>query len=132
MVNLAENICGIIISEASSTEEAKKMAEIMKNCPRLLTSGTTSKIFYAVYIVPEEKKWWLKYPEQNPEVIGAEKVWVHIVENLLYPEKFNLRLPKKKTSIAPCGANCQECPLRKEYDCDGCPATVHYRESKKI
>ena len=83
-------------------------------------------------IVPEEKKWWLKYPGQNPEVIGAEIVWVHIVENLLYPEKFNLRLPKKKTSIAPCGANCQEYSLREGYDCDGCPATVHYRESKKI
>ncbi|MEX2720954.1 MAG: hypothetical protein Q6362_005985 [Candidatus Wukongarchaeota archaeon] len=30
-------------------KKLRNYAEIMKNCPRLLASGTTLKIFYAVY-----------------------------------------------------------------------------------
>ena len=123
---MAKNIYGIIVGEALSGEEAGELAEKMKNCPYLVASGTTAKRIYSVYIVPEEKKWWLKYPETNPKATGVEKAWVYIVENMFYPEKFNLKLPKKKTEIAPCGANCITCPLLEEYNCSGCPATTNY------
>jgi len=120
-------ICGIVIGEASSVEEAKRLAETMKNCPNLVASGTSSNKLYSIYIVPEEKKWWLKYPETNPRATGLEKAQVYIVQNLLYPEKFTFRMPEKKTETAPCGANCQTCPLREEYDCSGCPAIVNHQ-----
>ena len=122
---LARNICGIIVGETLSAEEAGELAEIMKNCPYLVASGTTANMIYSVYVVPEEKKWWLKYPDTNPKATGVEKAWVYIVENVPYPEKFDLKLPKEKTEIAPCGANCQTCPLLDEYDCSGCPATTN-------
>jgi len=128
VVDLAKEIFGIIIGEASSAEEAQKLAETMRNCPYLVASGTTANMIYSVYIVPKEKKWWLKYPETNPKETGVEKAWVYMIENLVYPQKFNLKVPKKRTEIAPCGADCQTCPLREEYDCNGCPATVHYKE----
>jgi len=83
---MAQNICGIIIGEARSTEEAEKLAETMKNCPYLLASGTTSNKIYFVSIVPEERKWWLKYPMTNPKATGVEKALVHIVENVGYPK----------------------------------------------
>jgi hypothetical protein len=124
---LAKNICGIIFGEGRSAEEAGRLVETMKNCPYVVASGTTSNKIYSVYIVPEEKKWWLKYPETNPEATGLEKARVFIVENISYPEKFNWKLPKKKTKMAPCGAYCQACALHEEYDCSGCPATVHYK-----
>jgi hypothetical protein len=90
------SICGIVIGEASSVEEAKRLAEAMKNCPNLVASGTSSNKLYSVYIVPEEKKWWLKYPETNPKATGLEKARVYIIQNLLYPEKFAFRMPEKK------------------------------------
>jgi len=123
---MAKNIFGIIVGEARSAEEAEKLAEMMKKCPYLVASGTTSNKTYSIYIVPEEKKWWLRYPETNPKSVGLESARVYIVENLTYPEKFDWKLPKKKTKTAPCGADCQTCPLREEYDCSGCPATIHY------
>lgn len=127
VVDLAKEICGIIIGEACSVEEAGKLAETMKNCPYLVASGTTVNMIYSAYIVPKEKKWWLKYPETNPKATGVEKARVYMVENVSYPEKFDLKLPKKKTETAPCGANCQTCSLREEYDCNGCPATIHFK-----
>ena len=121
-----------MIGEALSAEEAKRHLETTKNCPYLVVSGTTSNKIYSIYIVPENKKWWLKYPETHPKAMGAEKAWVHIVENVLYPEKLNLKLPKKKIEIAPCGENCQTCPLQEEYGCSGCPATTNYEEKQQV
>jgi len=122
------NICGIVIGEASSVEEAKRLAETIKNCPNLVASGTSANKFYSVYIVPEEKKWWLKYPETNPKATGLEKARVYIVQNLLYPEKSVFRMPEEKTDLAPCGADCKTCQLREEYNCSGCPATTNHQE----
>jgi len=124
---MAWSICGVIVSKMPSPKEAKKLSKNMKNCPRLVVSGTTSNVNCSVYIVPKDKLWWLKYPEKNPAIIGAEKVRVQVIQNLIYPLNFSPRLPKKKAKIAPCGADCPTCPLREQYDCSGCPATIHYQ-----
>lgn len=124
---MAKSICGVIVSKMRSPKEAKKLSKSTKNCPRLVASGTTSNVNYSVYIVPEDKLWWLKYPEKNPSIIGAAKVQVQVVENLIYPLNFKPRLPEKKAETAPCGADCPTCHLREEYGCNGCPATVHYK-----
>jgi len=127
MRNMGKNICGIITSETTSPSEAKKHAEAMKDCPHLILIGTTSNFVHAVYVVPECKKWWLEFPAENPEKIGVEKASVHIVEELTYPVEFS-KLPTKKAEKAPCGADCRKCDLRERYDCNGCPATVHFKE----
>jgi hypothetical protein len=124
-----KSICGIIIGETSSAEEAKSRAENMKNCPNLVVLGTASNRIYFVYIVPSEKEWWLRYPEKNPKETGLEKATAHIIENVACPEEFAPVLPEKKTDTAPCGANCETCLLREQYSCGGCLATVHYREA---
>lgn len=123
-----KNICGIVIGEAGSPEEANSRAENMKNCPNLVVLGTTANIIYSVYVVSSEKE----YPETNSKEIGLEKATVHIVRNVLYP-KFTPRLPKnkKKTDTATCGVNCKNCPLRAEYGCSGCPVTIHHQQNKK-
>lgn len=129
MVCLTKKICGIITSETGSAEEAEELSAIMKNCPYLVVSGTAQNRIYSIYIVPENKRWWLKYPETNPKATGVEKASTHIIENLLWPEDFPLRLPARKTETAPCGAKCQECTLRQEYSCTGCPATTLYKDA---
>jgi len=96
-----KNICGIIIGETGSPEEAKKHAEVMKNCPNLVALGTTSNRIYSIYIVPADREWWLRYPETNPKETGFEKASVYIIKNVSYPEKFAPRLSEKKTEIAP-------------------------------
>ena len=118
---LMRNVCGIIVIETDSPEEAKKREKIMRNCPSLIASGTTSNIIYSVYVVPKEKRWWLNYPELFPE----EKSRVLIIENVTYPKESDLKLPTSKTK--PCGADCNTCPFRARYNCKGCHAILHYR-----
>lgn len=127
VASLSRNICGIIIGEVGSIEEAKKQSANMKDCPHLVFSGTVANRIYSVYIVPEDKMWWLGFPEDNPKAVGFDKASVHIIEELMFPEKFDLRLPKNREETAPCGADCRTCPLRREYNCKACPATVHYK-----
>jgi len=131
VVVLTKNICGIITLEIRSVEDARKLSQQMKDCPNLLTSGTTGKTIYSVYLVPEEKRWWLTYPEDHPEIAGAERARVQVMDNLIYPKKFAMRVPSNKTTVAPCGADCSTCPLREQYACCGCPATIHYQEHQR-
>jgi hypothetical protein len=119
-------ICGIIIGEHPSIEEAQKHVRRMKNCPYLVASGTSRNKIYSVFIVPEDKRWWLKYPEMDPSSTGMGKAQVFIVENVAYPEKLGLKIPDQKTTISPCGENCEICRLPIEFNCRGCPATIHY------
>jgi len=123
-----ENMCGVLIARMPSKEKAAKSAKAMKNCPRLIASGVNSDVFIGVYIIPKDLTWWLKVPEEKPELLGAESVQSFFTESLMYPEKFELRLPETKSEIAPCGSNCLECPSKEEYQCPGCPATIHYPE----
>lgn len=129
MANLVKLICGIVIGETSSEEEAEKLSDVMKKCPYLAVSGTSSRNVCSVYIVPEEKEWWLRYPETHPKETGLEKARTFVIENMVYPQKFDLKLPKEEITTAPCGAECRSCPLREDYDCSGCPATIHYKQT---
>ena len=119
-------ICGIIIGKHPSNKEAQKHAKRMKDCPYLFVLGTSQNKIYSVFIVPEDKRWQLKYPEMDPSSTGMGKAQVFLVENVTYPEKLSLKIPDQKTTISPCGENCEICHLRKEFSCRGCPATIHY------
>ncbi len=129
MIIVDKIICGIIIGEHTSKEEALKYAKKMKNCPYLISSGTSENKIYSIFIVPDNKKWWLKYPEDEPIATGLKNAQVILVENIVYPEKLDLKIPVEKKTITPCGANCETCLLREKHNCKGCPATVHYKEN---
>jgi len=121
-------ICGIMIGAATSEEEAKRRTETMKKCPYLFSGGYSSEIFHYVFIVPEEKKWWLEYPVMNPEIIGAKKIKLEIMENIVKPDQFELPIPKEKAKVSPCGSSCETCPMRVKKNCAGCPATIFFTE----
>ena len=102
----------------------EKNATRMKECPSTIACGTNDVFSYIVFIIPENKKWWLEYPQDHPEVLGAINVKLNLIENLIFPEDFQLRIPKVKSRKAPCGSDCYECPMKKEQNCEGCPAII--------
>ena len=65
----------------------------------------------------------------NPQVIGAEKVALEIMDNVIKPEKFEIKLPEVKAKTSPCGSSCENCPMRLENHCNACPATIYYKEN---
>ncbi|NHI83574.1 MAG: hypothetical protein EAX81_04670 [Candidatus Thorarchaeota archaeon] len=115
-----------MIVEMPSVELAERNAQKMRNCPRLILSGFTSNFAYNLFIISERERWWAEYPAEHPEVLGAKSVHLEIVENLLHPDESRMSLPVERFEVAPCGSDCGSCPSREEFDCQGCPATIHY------
>ncbi|MFW9904825.1 MAG: hypothetical protein ACFFFH_10875 [Candidatus Thorarchaeota archaeon] len=124
------HICGIMSGKTTSEEEAKKCTQMMENCPYLLFGGFSSSTFFYVFLVPEMKKWWLEYPVENPQVIGAEDIQLELVRNIVKPKNFDLILPEYKSKISPCGSSCENCPMRLESQCNACPASIYYKKSE--
>jgi hypothetical protein len=118
-----------MIGKTSSEEEAKRRTKAMGNCPYLLFGGFSSRTFHYVFLVPEFKKWWLEYPAKNPQVIGAEEIKLELVETIVKPENFELTLPEEESKISPCGSSCESCPMRIEFQCNACPASIYYKKS---
>ena len=123
-----KTLCGIIIGEASSNEKAKEIADNFKDCPYVAFIATHSNEVFAIYFIPEKQRWWLEYVEEKPkQTLGVDRAQLFIVDKVESPEKFNLKLPKEKLRIAPCGADCQKCPSFSKCLC--CPATIYYKGS---
>lgn len=121
---MTKNILGIFVTEYDSPAKAKGVVAAMKNCPHIVVAGTSANIVSMSFIVPESLRWWFEGPADNPELLGAKKVDVFIIDEIAYPERFDPHLPERKLKKPPCGSNCLECPMREEHDCPGCPATV--------
>ncbi len=125
---MEKNIAGLMTIELDSRESAERNAKIMKNCPRIAASGYSSNCAFNLFVIPEDKRWWIEYPVEHPEVMGAKSVKLSLIDHLTYPEKFELRIPDEKLEIAPCGSNCMDCPSRERFNCKGCPATIYYQQ----
>ncbi len=123
---MTDRIACLMIAEMVSGELAERNAQKMRNCPRLILSGFTSNFAYNLAIISESERWWVEYPAEHPEVLGAERVRLEIVENLLHLEIPKMNLPVDRLKRAPCGSDCGTCPSREKFDCQGCPATIYY------
>jgi hypothetical protein len=121
-----EIICTLLIGEAETENKVNQIAESYKNCPYVYFMSTKGKRFYAIYFLPVQQKWWIEYIEKKPQdTFGLEKAQVLFLDNIQYPKKLDLRLPKEIQKISPCGDNCGTCPSSLECAC--CPATVYYK-----
>ena len=87
---------------------------------------TLNDQLYAIFFLPSKQKWWIEYIEKHPlETFGLKKAKIIFLENVFFPKNLKLRIPKKLTTISPCGANCNECSSID--NCSRCSATVYYK-----
>jgi len=114
------------MGEAESKDKAEKICYAYKECPYVNLMATNKNRLYAIYFLPRKQQWWIEYIEKRPRVsLGLSKAEVIIVEKVYYPHNLRIRLPKKKSKISPCGADCSTC--RSFSRCLCCPATIYYK-----
>ncbi|MCL0092995.1 hypothetical protein M1O19_00735 [Dehalococcoidia bacterium] len=120
-------VCGVLIGEARSEEEAERKAQRFKDCPYVVFIGTFADKYVEVCFIPEGHPWWLEAIRGEPEAMGFRNTTVLITDEVkvTYPKGFKLRLPEEKLEVAPCGLVCKECSLFER--CSGCPATIYYK-----
>lgn len=120
-------VCGVLIGEARSEEEAERRAQRFKDCPYVVFMGAFGDKCLEVSFIPEGHPWWLWAIRAEPEAMGLRKHTVLITDEVKVtnPKGFKLRLPEEKLEVTPCGLVCKECSLFER--CSGCPATIYYK-----
>jgi len=116
----------LLEGEANSVQAANKIAESYQNCPYVAFMATTAKQVFIIYFLPEKQRWWVEYIEKKPRnTLGLEKAKLTFPNEMFFPKKMKLRLPKNEAEISPCNSDCVKCPGYSK--CLGCPATIHYK-----
>jgi DNA-binding Lrp family transcriptional regulator len=108
---------------------AVKLADTFKKCPRVVFVQTMTGAYNLLIIAVGQSNQVLEYfieteLRSRPEI---KRLDISIGDAPVYPEFFDIEIPEKKLEKPPCGINnCPECYLYMK-DCEGCPASVHWR-----
>lgn len=113
-----------MICEMESEQKAQKNAEKMKNCPKLLSCGITDTTYYGFYISQAGTEWWFEIPVEKPDLLGAKKIRIEMIQKLIIPDDFSFKNKNEliDNETTPCGSNCSKCQAKDQYYCTGCPA----------
>lgn len=117
-------VCSI---QAENMEEAYKLADRFKECPKVIFAMTTSGNYNLFLILVGDSTAILESTIENDirPISTIKKLDVFMGDTPLIPKYVDIRVNEKKES-SPCGAKpCNECYLY-EKRCMGCPATTHF------
>jgi hypothetical protein len=119
-------ISAVMVAVAASPEKAQQAMPFTRACPYLATCSAVGNTMVSLFILPPSKRWWVEMPQENPDLIGMQKVVVYISEELLASSPWSRGEVEPVLEISPCRSNCQICPQYRN-PCSGCPATIHYQ-----
>lgn len=125
MSHKEDPISAILVGNAATREKAEEMARNFQGCPYATLYAATDRLVVGVFAIPASKRWWIEYPQEHPELLGLEEVVVHVTEGIEASSPWTRGTVEPVLSVAPCGAECGECP-QYGVRCQGCPATTYY------
>jgi hypothetical protein len=120
-------ICATLLGNAASREKAREIACVSQNCPYVALYVAADRLVVGVFALPASKRWWIEYPQEHPEVLGLEKVVVHVTERIEASSPWTRGTVEPILAVAPCGTDCGQCP-HYGARCQGCPATTYYMQ----
>jgi|Deesub1362B_J571_1020462.scaffolds.fasta_scaffold01381_10 DNA-binding Lrp family transcriptional regulator len=114
-------VCNI---EAKNMEEAMKLADAFKKCPRVVFAMTMTGSYNLLLIIAGRTTTLLENTIENDirPMPGIKRMEISIGEAPIVPEFIDVDIPERFDK-PPCGTKpCIECYLY-EKKCEGCPAT---------
>ena len=124
MSHKEDPMCAILVGNAATCEKAEEIARNSQGCPYATLYVATDRLVVGVFAIPASKRWWIEYPQEHPELLGLEKAVVLVTEGIEASSPWTRGTVEPVLSVAPCGAECGECPQYGDR-CQGCPATTH-------
>lgn len=112
-----------------SMAHAVKLSDAFKKCPRVVLVQTMTGVYNLLIVAVGQSTRILEYfieteLRSRPEIKNLD---ISIGDAPVYPEFFDIKIPEKKLEKPPCGINnCPDCYLYLK-DCEGCPASVHWK-----
>jgi hypothetical protein len=123
-------LCAVLLGTAGSEERAAQAARVMQGCPYVVQYTATGKLITGVFSLPAEKEWWIRGPEDKPELLGLERVRVFLTGEIQAESPWSRGDSLPKLEQTPCGSDCRECPFYGS-PCEGCPSSVFYGRAQE-
>jgi hypothetical protein len=121
-----ETLCAVLLGNAATCERAADLAQSSRVCPYVATYTASDRLVVGVFALPAHKRWWIEYPQEHPELLGLERLVVHVTDEIRASSPWSRGEVAPVLEIAPCETDCGACP-HYAVRCEGCPVTVHYR-----
>jgi DNA-binding Lrp family transcriptional regulator len=118
-------VCNI---KATNMEEALKLAELFRKCPRAIFTTTMTGPYNLLLILVAKDTAILESSVENDvrPIPTIKELDVSIGDAPLLPEFVDIKIARKDEN-PPCGSKpCVQCGLY-ERRCEGCPATLYWR-----
>jgi hypothetical protein len=119
-----EQLCAVLVGSAPTSEKAEAVARNSQGCPYVAFYAAADRMVVAVFALPRSKRWWIEYPQEHPELLGLERVVVHVTDRIEPSSPWTRGDVTPTLSMAPCGTDCERCPQYRDR-CSGCPATTY-------
>lgn len=119
----SRSLCAILIGSAPDEEIAEEYIQMTRICPYVACTQRADQTVIALYVLPEEKRWWIEIPAARPELLGLNKVNLLFVDDIPASSAWSRGEIQPKAAKPPCGSDCLTCSYYGDL-CAGCPASV--------
>jgi hypothetical protein len=122
----SKSISGILIGKTSKSSKAKAIAGFFRKCPYCAFCTHDGCTLIATFSLPHHHRWWLSSIQKHPqETVGLDRAEVFFTKYIEVSSPWKSGAVKPRLKKAPCGADCQKCPVYRKK-CPGCIATKCY------
>jgi hypothetical protein len=121
----SDSLCAVLLGNAGTAERAAAFARTSQHCPYVAHYTSADRLVVGVFVLPRSKRWWIEMPQAQPELLGLERVEVHVTDRVAASSPWSRGKVAPVLGLAPCKTDCGTCPQYGER-CAGCPATTYY------
>lgn len=119
-------LCAVLIGAAPDEKNAEEYLQFTRPCPYVVCSQRAGQTVVTLYVLPEEKSWWIEIPAQRPELLGLSKVKLQFIDDAPASSAWSRGETRPEAPQPPCGSDCRSCPYYGQ-PCAGCPASIFGR-----
>lgn len=126
MAQTTGRLCAVLLGLAATPEAAAEQARISARCPYVASYLAEKCMTVGVYVLPENKRWWIEIPAHHPELLGLVRASLAFMDFPDAESAWSRGDTRPELVQPPCGSDCSHCP-QYQTRCAGCPASQFYR-----
>lgn len=130
----ALNLClALILLEIENAKAMRKIIDRYSKCPRVINVFTTMGGYNLIALVMAEDQATLESESVERCALrsgeGIRRSEFYLIGRVHHAPFLPLKTNtlRERSTITPCGVECNECPSFKENKCVGCPSLYYYR-----
>ncbi len=110
-MNVADDPIGaVLIGRVATCDRARAFASDSQRCSYVALYTATGRLVIGVFVLPAHKRWWIEYPRTHPDVLGLERLEIHVLEDVSTSSPRSRGSVALVLTLAQCGTDCGRCP----------------------